>query len=119
QFCHIELGTDNPSKAKEFYGKVFSWKFEDMPSPAGGGTYTMIKPGEGPGGGLMQKACADAPNAWLAYVLVDSVEKTLQKARDAGAKVLMEKTAIPNMGSFAIFADPTGAPLGIWESAKK
>ena len=52
-FVHIELSTDNPGKAKEFYGKLFKWGIEDMPMPDG--TYTMVKPGEGPGGGMMKK----------------------------------------------------------------
>ena len=116
-FVHVELSTDNPGKAKEFYKKIFDWKLDDMPMP--NGTYTLINVGEGVGGGMMQKRAPQAPNAWLAYVLVDSIDGTVKKAREFGAKILVEKTAIPNEGSFAVFTDPTGAPLGVWESAKK
>src|SRR5262245_54890011 len=55
-FCHVELSTDAPAKAREFYGKLFQWKFEDAPSPVPGGTYTHIRVGDGTGGGLMKKA---------------------------------------------------------------
>ena len=118
-FCHVELSTDAPSKAKEFYAKIFNWKFEDSPSPVPGGIYTHIKVGEGTGGGLMKKAMADAPNAWLAYVLVDDIDKTLKKATGLGARILLDKMVVPAQGAFAIFLDPTGAALGIWELAKK
>ena len=117
-FCHVELSTDDPKKAREFYGRLFDWKFEDSPSPVPGGVYTHIKVGEGTGGGMMQKAMAAAPNAWLAYVLVPSVDETMTKAKGLGAKVLLEKVVVPNMGAFAIFVDPTGAALGVWEVSK-
>src|SRR5262249_15080596 len=81
-FCHVELSTDQPGKAREFYARLFSWKYEDAPSQVPGGTYTHIKVGERTGGGLMQKAMAQAPNAWLPYVLVDNVDKTIAKARE-------------------------------------
>src|ERR1700687_1738931 len=94
-FCHVELSTDKPARAKEFYAKIFNWKFEDSPSPVPGGTYTHIKVGEGTGGGLMMKAMPEAPNGWLPYVLVDNVETTMKKAREFGAKILLEKMVVP------------------------
>jgi predicted enzyme related to lactoylglutathione lyase len=116
-FCHIELTTDNPGKAKEFYGKLFSWKLEDMPMP--GGTYTMVKPGEGPGGGIMKKPSPEAPTAWLTYVQVESVAATVEQAKKLGGKIVVDKQPIPDMGSFAVIADPTGGTFGVWEAAKK
>ena len=118
-FCHVELTTDDPAKAKEFYAKIFDWKFEDAPSPVPGGIYTHIKVGVGVGGGLMKKPMPEAPNAWLAYVLVHNVDDTLAKARALGAKVLVEKVTVPNMGAFAIITDHAGAAIGVWEAAGK
>jgi hypothetical protein len=116
-FCHVELSTDDPAKAKAFYGKLFSWTFEDLPMPEG--TYTMLKTGEDPGGGLMKKPNPKMPTAWLAYVMVDSVEETVSKARKLGGKIMMDKTPIPEMGAFAVLADPTGGVIGVFESSEK
>jgi predicted enzyme related to lactoylglutathione lyase len=116
-FVHIELSTDNVKRAKDFYGKLFQWKFEEMPMP--GGSYTMLKAGEGPGGGLMQKQSPQAPSAWLAYVEVDDVAKAVVHARELGGKIITDKTPIPDMGAFAIIADPTGAVLGLYEAKRK
>lgn len=116
-FCHIELQTDDPSKARDFYGNLFRWQLEEL--PMGNHVYTMVKPGEGPGGGIMQKPAREAPSAWLVYVQVDSVEQTVALARKLGGTVHVDRTAIPNTGVFAILADPTGAPFGIWEAAPK
>jgi len=52
-FVHVELNTTDLKKAKDFYGKLFSWKLEDMPM-GDMGTYTMVNPGEGTGGGMMK-----------------------------------------------------------------
>ena len=45
-FCHIELGTEDPRAARDFYSKLFDWKFQDMSMPQG--DYTMISVGDGP-----------------------------------------------------------------------
>ncbi len=111
-FCHLELNTDDAGKAREFYGKLFSWKFETAQMP--GGPYHMIAPGEGPGGGIQKKPMPEAPNMWLVYIQVDAIEPTLKAAPGLGGKVIVPKTAIPGMGHFAILQDPTGAPFGIW-----
>ena len=39
-FVHVELMSNDVGKAKLFFGKLFDWKLEDIPSPGGG--YTMI-----------------------------------------------------------------------------
>ena len=51
-FVHVELMSTDVGKAKAFYGKLFDWKLEDM--DMGGMTYTMVKVGEGTGGGLIK-----------------------------------------------------------------
>ena len=76
-FVHVELMATDVGKAKSFYGKLFDWEMEDttvenMPTPDK--TYTMIKVGEGTGGGLMKNPIPNAPSAWLAYVLVDNLD---------------------------------------------
>ena len=40
-FVHVELNTTDVAKAKNFYGKLFDWKMEDVPMDDGG-AYTMI-----------------------------------------------------------------------------
>ena len=115
-FVHVELNTTDPAKAKAFYGKLFDWKMEDM-EKGPGSTYTMIQPGEGTGGGLMKQLIPDAPSAWLAYVIVDDVRASTDKAKSLGAQVMKDVTEVPGMGWFSIIVDPTGALLGLWQTA--
>ena len=51
-FVHVELNTADVAKAKSFYRELFDWQLEDMPMAEV--SYTMIKVGEGTGGGVMK-----------------------------------------------------------------
>jgi len=112
-FVHVELNTTDLSKAKDFYGKLFDWNLEDV--PMGNDTYTMIKVGEGTGGGMMKHPMPGAPSTWLAYVLVDDVAAATQKAKSLGATVIKDVTEVMGAGWFSIILDPTGAALGLWK----
>jgi uncharacterized protein len=115
-FCHVELNTTDVKKAKDFYSKLFDWKLEDMDSPGGG--YTLIKVGEGTGGGMMKNPIPGAPSFWLAYVLVDDIQAATKKAKSLGANVMKDVTEIPGVGSFSVLGDPTGAHLALWQQKK-
>lgn len=115
-FVHVELMSTDVAKSKSFYGQLFGWQLEDMQME--NDTYTMIKVGEGTGGGMMKNPMPGAPSSWLAYVEVDDVEKAVDKARKLGGKVMKDVTEVKGMGSFAILNDPTGAMLGLWQSKR-
>jgi len=118
-FVHVELNTPDPRKATEFYSKLFQWQLEDMSNPAvPDGTYTVIKVGEGTGGGLMQQI-PGGPAGWLAYVGVDDIHAATKKAESLGAEVMKDVTEVTGMGWLSFIRDPTGAVLGLWQSKSK
>lgn len=112
-FVHVELNTTDVAKAKGFYGKLFEWKLEEVEMD--GGAYTMIKVGEGTGGGIMKHPVPGAPSAWLAYVQVDDIGAATQRAKSLGAKIMKDVTEVMGAGWFSIIVDPTGAALGLWK----
>lgn len=114
-FCHIELATDDPDKAKSFYGKLFSWSFQAMP----GSPYTMIDPGEGPGGGVMAKPMPNVPTAWMPYVHVNDLDSTVQTVPALGGTVIVPKMPVPGIGHFAVIQDPTGGVIGVFQPLPK
>jgi len=61
-FVHVELATNDLGKAKSFYKSLFSWELDDV-DMGGGMMYTMIKVGEGTGGGMMTNPMPGAPSA--------------------------------------------------------
>ena len=81
--------------------------------------YTMIDVGTGVGGGIQKVMMPGQPTAWMPYVQVDDVKKSIAKAKKAGAKILVDFQQLGPNGAMGIFLDPAGAALGVWESAKK
>jgi len=116
-FVHIELNTNDLSKANTFYRELFDWQLKDV-DMGPSGTYTTIGVGEGTGGGMMKHPMQGAPSLWIPYILVDDVAAATKKARQLGAAIIKENVAVPNMGAFSIVNDPTGATFGLWEERK-
>ena len=109
--CHWELMVGDPPKARAFYAKVFDWKFDATSSPE----YTMINTGKEPFGGMLQKPPHAPMPALNVYFAVESVDMTLRNALEAGARVIVQKTEVPGVGWFAMFLDPDGIPVGVFQ----
>ena len=77
--------------------------------------YTLIKAGEGTGGGIMKTVQPDALSNWVANVPVDDVASSTEKARSLGATICKEVTEISGIGQFSVFIDPTGATFVLWQ----
>jgi uncharacterized protein len=114
-FVHVELHTNDLARAKEFYSRLFEWKLQDMPMP-GGGSYTIIDVGGGTGGGIMVNQAPGTPPHWMAYVGVDDVRAATRKARDLGAKVVVDVTEVGDYGTMSVITDPTGATVAMWQA---
>lgn len=112
-FVHVELRTGNLAKATQFYGRLFDWRLQETELPQG--NYVMIQPGEGTGGGMTQ-CPAEGSAQWLAYVQVEDMDDTLQRAKSLGATVLQDVTEVPDAGWYSVILDPTGAALGLWKA---
>lgn len=110
-FVHVELMTTDIQKSKQFYQGLFGWKLEDVHDM----NYTMIKVGEGTGGGMMQHPAPDAQSSWLAYVQVDDVAASTRMAQSLGATIVKPVSEIPGVGLFSVMVDPTGATLAMWQ----
>jgi hypothetical protein len=103
-----QMSNDLPG-AEAFYAKVVGWTL--APNTMNQQRYTLLKAGETMVGGLMPIP-ADAKGArpaWMGYIAVDDVKAYADKVRAAGGAIHREPTAIPNVGTFAVAADPQGA----------
>jgi hypothetical protein len=107
-----ELHTPDPAKALEFYTALFGWNTEEMETPEGGPSYTIVKVGERSNGGVMDAQEGEPPN-WLPYFTVESRDVAADDAKRLGANELY-RMDMPQ-GKIAIFADPQGAPFGVFE----
>lgn len=116
EFCWGELLTSDTKKARDFYTSVLGWEtknlnVEDKP-------YTMFMTENKGFAGMMQIPSEQKGKGpqWLSYIAVKDLMETLEKAKKLGASILKPVTLIPEKGRFVIISDPTGAPIGFWES---
>jgi len=109
----FEIPADDPQRAKKFYGKLFGWKINAFP---GMKDYWHIDTGgsdDTPDGGLMARKHPGQPIT--NYVNVPSVIKFIAKVGKLGGKVCVPKSAVPQMGYFAICQDTENNMFAIWE----
>lgn len=111
-FCHVEIATANMARAKKFYGKLFGWKFQDMPGAPGG--YTLFEAPGGPGGGISGCDQKTLPPV-LNYILVDKVDAYVKKVEKAGGSLAEAKQEVPGFGWYMVVLDPDGNRLGLWQ----
>jgi uncharacterized protein len=111
-WCWNELATPEPEKAVSFYRAIGGFEEDKMPmGPAG--TYHVLKSDGKRRAGVAKPMKPGIPSMWLPYVQVGSADQTTERAKRLGAKVYVDPTDIPDVGRFAIFADPNGAAIGV------
>ena len=108
--AHFELSSNDLDNAKVFYTKLFDWKLEDVP-----GSYTMISPGKGIGGGMMPNPLPNTPSFWLTYIEVSDIVASTKKVADLGGTVMKDVTEVMGMGRISVVLDPSGAAFGLWQ----
>lgn len=110
RFVWHELMTTDPQAAGAFYSKILRWKTQ----PSGVPDYTLWVSGKTMHGGLMAQPETGAPPSWLVYIGTPDVDGTAAAAERLGGKVLKTPADIPNVGRFAVLADPQGAAFAIF-----
>ena len=105
----FEINSHNSVALRDFYADIFGWNLQ----PIDGETpYAVVDTGtEGAiGGGIGD---ADGANRILFYVEVDEPQAFLDRIERAGGRTLVPVTVIPDLVTFAQFADPEGNVIGL------
>lgn len=120
QFVWCELMTADAAAAAEFYCAVIGWNARDAGAPHVG--YTILSAGETGVGGLMEmpQSVRDAGGqpGWIGYIGADDVDAAAARVKEAGGRIHRAAEDIPDVGRFAVVADPQGSvftlfrPLG-------
>ena len=112
---HFEIPADNVERARSFYSKLFGWEINEI---SGMDYWLITTSGEKPvGGGMMKRQNPGQPI--VNYVDVPSVDNYAAKIEKLGGKIIFPKTAVPEMGYFAICLDTENNIFGLWEDNKK
>jgi len=112
RFIWYDVMTSDPKAAAKFYTEVIGWSAQEHPM-ADGGTYTVFSAGPTMVAGLMAipeaMRAEGVPPCWSGYVSTDDVDAEVRRVEAAGGSIRRPPTDIPNVGRFAVVADPGGA----------
>ncbi len=122
QFSWVDLMASDAEAAARFYGDLFGWTAAPNPNDEGG-LYLMFRLGDVDVAGLAEMPDemkrAGAPPHWSSYVTVADADDALARVEELGGRVEMPVMEIraggQRVGRMAIFTDPAGARLSIWE----
>ena len=109
---HFEILGKDGEALKSFYSTMFGWKI-DSSNPMAYGVVDTDSGGVGVGGGVAASQDGSASSA--IYIGVPDIDAKLKEIEAAGGKVTMPKMTIPDMVTFAQFADPEGNVVGLVE----
>ena len=112
RFVWHELLTTDTAAAAAFYPRIVPWRTQPSNMPG----YTIFMSGQSQVAGLMALPSepGSAPAHWLMYVGTPDVDATCAQAQSLGARVCKAPGDIPNVGRFAVLADPQGATFAVF-----
>jgi hypothetical protein len=119
KFIWYELMTPDLKAAEAFYAGVVGWRIEDSGMP--GTTYSILKAGENTVGGMMPKPpeAKGMPPKWSGYIYSADVDADVRRAEGLGGKVCNPPQEIPQVGRFAVMADPHGAMFNLFRPSSE
>jgi uncharacterized protein len=111
---HFEIYAEDATGLAQFYRDLFDWKIEKTP----GVDYFRIQTGppgdHSIGGGLLNRPIPE-PRSWVHYVLVDSIDQTIERVKSLGGKLLRAKAAVPKTAWYAVVEDPQGNIFAVYQ----
>jgi predicted enzyme related to lactoylglutathione lyase len=107
----FEISTTEAKAVREFYAELFGWDQQVLEEA----DYALVDVGvEGAiGGGIGE---AQGANQVIFYIEVDDPQAYLDRIEGAGGTTVVPVTEIPDMVTFAQFADPQGNVVGLVKS---
>lgn len=113
----FEIPADKPERAQKFYSALFGWKINAFPHMKDYWHIDTAGDDNTPDGGLMARK--HNGQGITNYISVVSVTKAMAKIKKLGGEVCMPKTAVPEMGYFAICQDTEKNTFAVWERNAK
>lgn len=104
---HFEVLGQDAAALQRFYGEAFDWEMQDMM----GGSYYMVHPDGGIGGGV--GSAMGGPGHVTFYIEVDDPAESLEKISELGGRTIQAPMDVPGGPTIALFADPEGHVVGL------
>jgi predicted enzyme related to lactoylglutathione lyase len=107
---HLELHTGDLAEARSFYARLCGWRPQRINTPFG--SYQALDLGAEVGAGIVE--CPTPRPLWLPYVEVTCIAEVTERARDLGARVLLEPREGP-AGWRSVITAPAAGEIAFWQ----
>ena len=117
-FSWVDLSTPDLDGATAFYEGLLGWDHDDFPM-GDGAVYRMFRlHGRNVAAASQQRdeeRSHGIPPHWNNYVTVASADDSAARVNELGGNLMMDPFDVFDAGRMAVFTDPTGAVLCVWE----
>ena len=115
-----ELYTRDTQAAASFYGGLFGWTSNTVPSPAGG-AYTLYQLDGVEAAGMLdiREEWGAMPPHWAVYFEVADLDDTRARAGGLGGAELMPPMQIEGVGRFSFLQDPQGGVVAVMQRERR
>ena len=116
----VDLTVEDAAVTKDFYQAVVGWTTTDVAM----GDYNDYCMNEPQSGKTVAGIChargtnAALPAAWLVYLTVDDLDKSLAKCVELGGELITQPKEYGGMGRYCVIRDPAGAVAALFEHTK-
>jgi predicted enzyme related to lactoylglutathione lyase len=107
---HVEIPAGDTAKAREFWGSLFGWEFQEYPGPT---EYHMTRITETTGAAIY--GADDDKRGVRLYFDVDDIKAGTARVNELGGEA-GEPMPVPGMGWFAMCTDTEGNDFGLWQT---
>lgn len=116
----LDLTVEDASTLRDFYADVVGWTI--TPVDMGGyNDFCMNAPdtGEAVSGVCFARGSnADLPPVWLVYVVVDDLDRSIERCSKRGGRIVAGPTNMGPQGRYCVLQDPAGAAFALFQYAK-
>ena len=110
QVVHLEIPADDTGKAREFWGGLFGWQWQQTEGPF---EYHMTQISDQTGGAITNME--PGKRGTRVYFDVDDINTGAARVKELGGEA-GEPGPVPCMGWFAVCKDPEGNEFGLWQT---
>lgn len=113
EWLGMELWTNDPEGSKAFYKQLIGYEVEEMKDSSV--PFTAFKKDGKIYAALLKNPSQDVRTHWMPYIRVENVSQMTDKAKAAGATILLAPTPNIRNSTVAIILDPFRAPVVLQE----
>ncbi|HEX8475210.1 MAG TPA: VOC family protein [Pyrinomonadaceae bacterium] len=115
----VDLTVENTDEVRDFYREVVGWQTTEV-SMGSYDDYCMDEPQSGKSvAGICHARGLNAgiPAAWLIYINVADLDKSMAACVERGGEVIAEPRTMGQQGRYCVIRDPAGAVAALFEPA--